>query len=414
MRVAHVLSEVSSEFGGVANATPKIGRLLRRYGVEVSFWTTGTEEDRKILESEGIVGYVFPKAFPKGWRYAPGLRKALGAKSASIDIVHVHEVWCYPQLIALQIAKNKGLPFVWSPRASLEPWRLRHKKFKKTLYFSAICRRRMRDAACMHAVSEGEAEGIRALGYRGPVAVIPNGVNPNEFASLPDPEEADAIWQDLSKKRVVLFLSRLSPEKGLDQLLPAWKRLVSKTAFQDVVLVLAGPDDRGYHQVIKSEINRLGLAETVLVTGMVRGRQKMALVSRADLFVLPSYSEGFSNSLLENLAAGNPALITDGCHFPEAVAAGAALSVQPDSAQLLEGLATLLDKDLRALREMGNRGKDLVLKNYTWDVSVRKFLTLYSVILNGGRIPMFPEPMSLFDGTGPDSDVADRVRTCAP
>jgi glycosyltransferase involved in cell wall biosynthesis len=392
MRVAHVLSHVSSVHAGVPIATRKIGRLLRHYGVDVSFWTTGTVEDQRMLENDGILSHVFPRAFPRGWRYAPGLGKALRAHSDSIDVLHVHEIWTYPVFAALRAAKQKCLPFIWSPRASLEPWRLKHKKWKKHIYFSVLCRPMMEEAACMHAVSTGEADGIRTLGYRGPIAVIPNGVNPDEFMSLPDPTEADLIWQGLAEKRVVLFLSRLSPEKGIDQLLPAWKRIASRPSYQDAMLVLAGPDDRGYQQVIRSEISRLGIDNSILLTGLVSGRQKMALISRADLYVLPSYSEGFSNSLLENFAAGKPALITDGCHFPEVVEAGAALCVQPESSQLFEGLSTMLDKDSATLKEMGNRGRKLVLENYTWDVSVRKLLTLYSLILSGGTIPLYPEP----------------------
>ena len=392
MRVAHVLSHVSSVHAGVPIATRKIARLLRHYGVDVSFWTTGTEADQKTLVDDGIPCHVFHRSMLKGWRYAPGMRRALSAYSDSTDVLHVHEVWNYPQFIALRIAQKKGIPFVWSPRASFEPWRMNYKRFKKNLYFSVLLRGLMGHAACMHAVSAGEAEGFRILGYRGPIVVIPNGVNPDEFASLPVPAAAELIWPSLSQKRVVLFLSRLSPEKGIDQLLPALKRLVSRTSYQDVTLVLAGPDDRGYMQVIKSEISRLGINQSVLLTGMLRGHQKMAIISRADLYVLPSYSEGFSNSLLENLAAGKPALITPGCHFPEAVAAGAALCVNPEQRELFDGLTTCLDRGSSGLKEMGNRGRVLVLNNYTWDVSVRKYIILYSLILDGRPIPMYPEP----------------------
>lgn len=395
MRVAHILMHVSSVHAGVPIATRKIGRLLKQYGVEVSFWTTGTEEDKQTLEDDGIPCHVFHRAMLKGWNYAPGLRRALSAYGDSTDILQVHEVWKYPQLVALRIAQQKGIPFVWSPRASFEPWRMNYKRFKKNLYFSVLLRGLMGHAACMHAVSAGEAEGFRILGYHGPIVVIPNGVNPDEFASLPDPGAADLIWPSLSQKRVVLFLSRLSPEKGIDQLLPAWKRLVAKPSYEDATLVLAGPDDRGYIQAVESEIDRLGIGRNVLLTGMLLGNQKMAIMSRADLYVLPSYSEGFSNSLLENLAAGKPALITPGCHFPEAVAAGAALCVHPESSELFEGLTTLLDKGNKALREMGDRGSALVLNNYTWDMSVRRYITLYSLILDGGVIPMYPEPSPL-------------------
>lgn len=393
IRVAHVLSYVSSDLGGVPIATRKIGQLLKHYGVDVSFWTTGHGDDQKMLGAEGITGHVFPWTYLPTWRYAPGLRRDLNCHSDSIDILHVHEVWQYPQFMAIRTAKKNHLPFVWSPRACFEPWRMKYKGLKKSIYFSVLCHPFINKAACMHAVSEGEAEGIRILGYRGPIAVIPNGINVDEFASLPDPGTADLIWPALSKKRVVLFLSRLIPVKGIDELLPAWKLLVSKKSYDDAMLVLAGPDDRGSRRMIESEIDRLGIGKKVLMTGLVTGYKKMAIISRADLYVLPSYSEGFSNSLLENLAAGKPALITPGCHFPEAVAVGAALSVNPNRNELLDGLTNLLDLGTMALKEMGNRGRELIFQNYTWDISVRKYMTLYSAILDGGSIPMYPAPM---------------------
>ena len=147
----------------------------------------------------------------------------------------------------------------------------------------------------------------------------------------------------LKGRRVVLYLSRISPEKGLDELIPAWSAVIKKPSYSDALLVIAGPDDRGYRSKIEDMVLRAGLEAHVLLTGMVNGRNKFALISRADLFTLPSYSEGFSNALLENLAAGKPALITPGCNFPEVVEAGAGICVEPERNSLGEALMQLLD-----------------------------------------------------------------------
>jgi glycosyltransferase involved in cell wall biosynthesis len=128
---------------------------------------------------------------------------------------------------------------------------------------------------------------------------------------------------------------------------------------------------------------------------MVSGRDKAALISRSDIYVLPSYSEGFSVSVLENLAARKPVLITPGCNFPEVVDAGAGLCVPPQRDLLAQGLRQLLDMSDSDREQMGRRGRDLVMNNYTWEMAARKLITVYNCILTGKEIPLFPEPIEL-------------------
>jgi glycosyltransferase involved in cell wall biosynthesis len=125
---------------------------------------------------------------------------------------------------------------------------------------------------------------------------------------------------------------------------------------------------------------------------MVQGERKKALISRADIYTLPSYSEGFSMSILENLAAGKPLLITPGCNFPEVAEVGAGLSVNPVAEEIESGLRKLLDRSHEERKEMGERGRELVKNNYTWDIAARKMITVYRAILNKAPIPLFPEP----------------------
>lgn len=395
MKISHILSHVASEHAGVPIATRKMAQAILRLGVDVSFWTTGDGADNMEVLQEGIPSQIYPRAWPYGWRYSPQFAGALGRAAGKIDLLHIHEVWSYPQLAAAWVGARTRTPYLWAPRASLEPWRMKYKGWKKKAYFSLCGSQMMKHAACMHAVAPREVEGFRLLGYRGPVAVVPNGVSAEEFRVLPDPALAEAAWPQLVGRRVVLSLSRLSREKGLDQLLPAWAALVQRETHSDGLLVLAGPDDRGYHQVMVDMIASLGLQNHVLLTGMVQGEQKLALIARADIYVLPSYSEGFSNSLLENLAAGKPSLITPGCNFPEAVAAGAAVCVDPACGPIAEALQLLLDLPDGELHAMGQKGRELVLNNYTWEVAARRLVTVYRAILGGGVIPEFPEPVAV-------------------
>jgi len=177
----------------------------------------------------------------------------------------------------------------------------------------------------------------------------------------------------------------------LDQLLPAFRDLATQKAHDDAVLVLTGPGNGPYVKKIGHLVDKLGLDKLVMMTGFVDDRHKAMLMSRADVCTLPSYSEGFSISILENLAVGTPVLITTGCNFPEVEQVGAGLCCQPTRGDLAQGLRKLLDMSDEERWLMGRRGRDLVKKNYAWDVIAGKFLTVYNCILEGRPIPMHPD-----------------------
>ena len=297
--------------------------------------------------------------------------------------------------VAAKLGRRTDTPYVIAPRGELEPWRVRNsrlKYWKKQLYLSLLGRRMLQRAACLHAITPCEMEGFRQAGYDGPVAIVPNGVDARKFSQLPAPSEADRLWPTLKGRRVVLFLSRLKEEKGLDQLLPAWQQVLRRSAnYDDAMLVIAGPDDRGYRKVVHDMLNRYDLPRNTLLTGMVRGQEKLALMSRSDVYTLPSYSEGFSMAILENLAAGKPVLITPGCNFPEVVEAKAGISVPPEAGPLTDALCHLLELSNQERNEMGQRGRELVSRDYSWESVAEKMLTVYGCILSGQEIPTHPQ-----------------------
>jgi glycosyltransferase involved in cell wall biosynthesis len=393
--IAHILSHVSTVYAGVPIATRSMVYALSHLGMDVSIWATGEKQDEIEFKKNGVPAHLYKAKWPISWRRSFDLGCALANVSSNIDIFHVHEVWSYPQSVATTIAIKRGIPYILAPRASLEPWRVAHKGLKKKFYLKLFGNTLIQNATCLHAVASAEEEGFRKVGYKGPVFIVHNGIVPEEFENLPDPVEAEMKWPILKGRRVVLYLSRLSPEKGLDKFIPAWSDIVKKPSYSNALLVLAGPDDRGYGLKVAEMINKAGIEANVLLTGMVEGRNKYALMSRADFFTLPSYSEGFSNAILENLAAGNPVLITPGCNFPEAAKVGAGLCVEPRRDALGQACTQLLDMPKDKLINMGNNGRRLVMEKFTWPIAARKIVTVYDAILKGKEIPLNPEPIPI-------------------
>ncbi|NQU44484.1 glycosyltransferase [bacterium] len=390
LSIAHVLGYLAARFGGPPQVAFSLGHEQRRRGGDISWWGSGDELDRVELATEPDA-QLFDVTWPKGWYRCPELGRELAARASRFDLFHIHEVWSYPQYAATRIARRKGIPYVLTPHGLLEPWKFKGKAFKKRGYLALMGGGMLQGAACLHAITPLEVDGLRRSGYKGPVCIIPNGVDFAEFETLPDRAEAEERWPELKGRRVALFLSRLSREKGLEELLPAWAELTRKPSYGDCLLVLAGPDFRGYRVVAEALVEKLGLAGKVLFTGMVRGREKMSLLARADVYSLPSHSEGFSMSILENMAAGTPVVITTGCNFPEVAGARAGEVVSPESGPLRESLARILDLSEAQREEMGRRGRDLVRAGYTWEQAARKMVTVYRLILEGQPVPEYPE-----------------------
>ena len=395
LRIVHVLQCLSERSGGPPQSTQGLGTALAALGNAVSYWSPVSEQDRSELLSRGPQVRLFDVDWPRAWFRSNALTRELTNEIATIDVLHLHEVWSHPIVAAAAIGRKTQTPYVIAPRGELEPWRVKNnllKYVKKRVYLSLLGRRMLQGAACLHAITPCEVDGFRRAGYPGPISIVPNGIDPRPYAELPDPLEAEQRWPSLKGRRVVLFLARLQKEKGLDRLIPAWKNLTNHSSYDDAVLVIAGPDDRGYHAVVNALIERHGVGSRVLLTGMVRARKKMALISRADIYTLPSYSEGFSMSVLENLAAAKPVLITPGCNFPEVAEAAAGLCVPPESGPLEQSLRELLDMSGPDRAAMGRRGQELVRRNYTWEIAARKMITVYRCILEGKEIPLYPEP----------------------
>jgi glycosyltransferase involved in cell wall biosynthesis len=355
----------------------------------VSLWATATEEERQELAYLGEQARLFPRAFPNFWYYSPSLYQALRREINKVHLLHLHQIWDYPIYTAARLAQRYGKPYVVSPHGIFNA-RWRYSTLKKRLYLQFIARPFLDKAACIHALTSAELQAFKEVGIQAPYTVVPNGVNPGEFSNLPSPKKANERWPALRDHRVVLFLGRLSPEKGLDQLVLAWRRVIRE--HPEAVLMIAGPNYRNYRASIERLVEREGLCNYILIPGMLQGEEKLMALSRADIFVLPSYSEGLSLAMLEALACGKPCVITTGCNIPDVATFGAGEVVEPRADALSVALLKLLSLPPQVLGEMGDRGRLLVLERYTWDIIARKMLTIYRCIMDNKPIPLHPEP----------------------
>ncbi len=162
-----------------------------------------------------------------------------------------------------------------------------------------------------------------------------------------------------------------------------------------MLLVIAGPDDRGYEKDVHMMIQDGQLSQSVFMVGNITGQKKLMLYSRSDIFVLPSYSENFGNVVAEALICGVPVVTTKGTPWKDIESYDCGRWVAIDEGLIKEALVSLLNMTSTELEAMGKRGRDMICQYYTWDISAGKMFAVCQHILEGREIPLYPEPVKV-------------------
>ena len=313
---------------------------------------------------------------------APGFKaQILRIKSEwKSDVIHQHGIWLRSSHEVTGAASSLNIPLIVAPRGMLEPWALNHSKWKKKFAWNLYQKRDLELATAFHATALSEAESIRRLGFKQPIAVIPNGVQLQEVR-----DQRLEIENRNSDTKTALFLSRINPKKGLPMLLDAWKQL-SPEGWR---LIIAGNDDSNHLPVVEAKIAEHGLKDQVRIAGPLFGEDKDEAYRNADLFVLPSYSENFGIVVAEALGYQLPVLTTTGCPWQELQTKDCGWWVEPTPEGVLVGLRDALQTKPDELLAMGERGRHLVEESYLWPGIAERMAAFYEWVLNGGKQPEF-------------------------
>lgn len=385
MRVATLTASISRRAGGLFHSVRRLNAAVVGRGMDIcvfalrdSFTEKDTEAWKHIpIKTCRICG-------PQAFGFAPQLRRELSRWSP--ELIHLHGVWMYPSAVALGMADGGVRPSVISPRGMLDPWALRNSGWKKKIAGWVYENRNLRSAACIHALCESEYRSIRAYGLKNPVAVIPNGIDlPEDGPKLCPP------WPDRLRpgRRVLLFLGRIHPKKGLSNLIETWARLSAekRALTEEWALVIAGWSQGGHEDKLKRIVNAKGLERDIMFLGPAFDDVKKACLQNADAFVLPSFSEGLPMSVLEAWSYSLPVMMTGECNTPEGFCAKAAVEVRPEQDSLVEGLDTLMSMSDVDRGQMGLRGRRLVETSFDWPQIAAQMIDVYRWVLGQGPKP---------------------------
>jgi glycosyltransferase involved in cell wall biosynthesis len=380
MKVVHVVPAITEEASGPSYSVVRLCESLIEAGGQVTL----AAMDWGSIACPPACLRTFPMGVgPRRLGRSPAMSRWLEeqARSGQVDVLHNHGMWQMNAVYPGRVAARNGTPYVVSPRGTWSAWAMANGSVTKKPFWSILQRPAVQSATCFHATAESEYEDIRRLGFRQPVAVLPNGID------IPPSMEKTG-----GGLRTVLFLGRIHPKKGLDVLLRAWGAVQSR--FPGWRLRIVGSDDgyhgsSGYLAEVKTLAVELGL-ERLEFSGALRGIAKWQAYADADLFVLPTHSENFGMSVAEALASGTPALVSNGAPWSglEARRAGRWIDIGVDP--LVAGFADLLQREPRELRDMGINGRTWMTEAYSWRTIGQRMAELYHWLARGtSAVPSF-------------------------
>ena len=378
MRLIHIVPHVGHEASGPSYSVPALCRALGRAGCDVTLMTQTKEHAEKPLAaSTGFRHKIYPeRGWPKGLRPSPAMASALmRAARDGAELIHNHSIWLWPNVYPGRVARDTNVHLVTAPRGALAPPNLAHGRLKKRIFWHLAQHVTYRGAGLLHATSAEEVEHLRLFGLKQPAAMVPNGIDVPEVLPDTEPEE----------KRVLLYLARVHPLKGLPLLLEVWRDLPAdaKAAWE---FRIAGPSADGHREELEAFCRSHNLTN-VRFLGPLYGDDKWRAYANADIHIHPTKHENFGVVIAEAMAAGTAVLTTNSTPWAGVRDHDCGWWVERSHNALSAALLDALSRPREVLAQMGARGRNWMQAEYGWDHIAGQMVAAYEWLLAGKPNP---------------------------
>jgi glycosyltransferase involved in cell wall biosynthesis len=373
---------------GAAKVAYDVSRFLIKRGHKIVFYASDMEDWlSRGTSGDSIVDGIKVRRFRTLWQIlarelriyvTPQLATISGDEIQKFDIIHLHGYTSFQSVVMHHYAKKYGVPYVLQAHGAIPrtgAWR--RLKWLFDVFFGY---RLLRDASKVIALSEIEAKEYAQAGVsRAKIAIIPNGIDLEEYRNLPPKGIFKKRFNIGKDKKIILFLGRINRFKGIDCLIDAFAYMTKSAKNDNVVLVIAGPDD-GYLNETKVLVDRHEIGWRVFFSGPLFGMRKIeAYVDASIVASLDSLKEVvFLLVPLEAAASGTPVIVATSNYIATLIKEGNfGLAVECGN---VPGLVTALEEilnDENLQKQMGLNGRKFVYEHFGWSNSVDKIVRVY-------------------------------------
>ncbi len=368
MEILQTIADFGAHSGGTSTCTYDLLSAMHCIGYDIDLMTLRTDD--LMGQGESWIKALPNDAFtPYG--YSRNIKQFL--KCSEYNLYHTNGMWMYCNHKTCSIARQKQKPYIITPHGMLYPQALARSAWKKKLMLTiGGVNKDLKLADCIHCTCMEEMKHYRDLGYKNPVAVIPNPV--------PIPSFIDELTSERKIKRIG-FLGRLHPRKNVETLLDAWIMLGTKV--KDAQLVIMGKGDFAYEKMLKEKVKESEMMN-VEFAGFVNGRDKFERLASLTALCVPSDFENFGMIVTEALSVGTPVIASLGTPWQELNARYCGYWVSNDVQTLAETIEQVLSLPEDEIQRMGENGKRLVQEKYQDTQVARMMQQLYDWILAKG------------------------------
>lgn len=388
MKILHVIANLAPRYGGPPKACFEMARAMASLGHRVSIYTTNQDgptelnvpTDHPVIK-DGVEIRYFTIQHPRFWGFSIPLVLALRKVIRESDIVHIHSLYLFHGVAAAHYCRKYNIPYLICPHGTLDPFLYKRHRLRKSVMEFLFERRNIKYAAAIHFTMEEEKKLAEPYIFKTLGIVVPHGLDLSEYESLPKQGAFRSQYPEIGGKKIILFFGRLNFKKGLDVLVRAFAQVAQE--WDDVRLVIAGPDNDGYGEKVREWLRRRGVLNRATFTGMLLGKDKLSVLRDGDMFVLPSYTENFGIAVMEAMACGVPVVISDKVNIWREIAASGAGRVAPCDADRFAEIISELLENRESAKQMGERGKALVMERFQWSDVAQTMEDAYRSIIPG-------------------------------
>lgn len=354
-----MIAPIPPPYGGIANWTLLVNEYVRDVE-DVEIINLNIAPKKRGLDGRSLWDRVVVQGFAM-FKQKKDMVKLIN--NENVDVIHMTtsgQLALIRDLMMLCAAKRNGVSVVYHVRMGRVP----EIASANTLEWK-VMRKAMSIATNVMAIDSSTYNAICQYAPEVNACYVPNPFDMKKLRGINAEEQ----------KKEIVFVGWVVKTKGIEELIAAWKSVGPR--FPNWTLKVVGPYSVDYMESLKT----IGIPKNMLFIGEKTHDDAMRILADAAAFVLPSYTEGFPNAVLEAMALGKPIIATAVGAIPEMLN-GCGVVIPPREAQSLqiELERIICDEALRA--ELGSKAKDKLLKEYTIDTVFAAYQKVWSEVSN--------------------------------
>ncbi|MDB4069206.1 glycosyltransferase [Pseudomonadales bacterium] len=347
---------VNQVIAGLCKYSSLNGQSIRVIGL-----ASNADIEGEVIQRDGFQVEVYSK-------WSLKFLEALICHLKWCDILHLHGVYNWPNIIVGRIAKKYLTPFVITAHDGFAPAR---SKFRKKLFDFLVQKKFMEAALAIHVLAQEEATEILSVCKPNAFIFTPNGIDLDDFPIGSPKDQPDSLTRDPCKL-VIGYLGRISEEKNLVSLVEG---LANFEVDDSYILKLAGPKSPYLDNI-------LALKNTLNIewVGPKYGREKVEFISSLDLFIHPSKADVFSIAAMECLAIGTPLMITRASKASYFYNSGGFFMCESTSYGINHAINEALGRR-DEWKDISKLGQSLILNTFNWNTASLSLIRGYESVL---------------------------------